>query len=73
MARDEVKLQPKEVFEPLVPRGKYLAGDDPALIADYYDDMLYYRTALNILTLMHRRQLQPAGSPSTLIEAQYGI
>lgn len=66
-------LQPKEVFEPLVPQGNYLASDDPALIADYYDDMLYYRTALNILTLMHRRQLQLAESLSTLIEGQYGI
>lgn len=66
-------LQPKEVFEPLVPQGNYLASGDPALIADYYDDMLYYRTALNILTLMHRRQLQLAESLSTLIEGQYGI
>jgi hypothetical protein len=43
------------------------------MIADYYDDMLYYRTALNILTLMYQRQLQLAESLSTLIEAQYDI
>jgi hypothetical protein len=66
-------LQPKEVFEPLVPRGTYLANDDPSLIDDYYDDTLYYRTALNILTLMHRRQLQLAESLAIVIEAQYGI
>ena len=66
-------LQPLEAFEPLVPQGRYLASDDPFLIADYYDDLLYYRTALNILTLMYRRQLQLAESLSELIEAQYGI
>ena len=66
-------LQPIEVFEPLVPSGQYLSDDDSSLIADYYDDMLYYRTALNILTLMYQRQLQLAESLSTLIEAQYGI
>lgn len=66
-------LQPIEVFQPLVPPGKYLSGDDPSLIADYYDDMLYYRTALNILTLMYRRQLHLGESLSTLIETQYGI
>lgn len=66
-------LQPMEVFEPLVPRGTYLANDNPIVFADYYDDMLYYRTALNILTLMYRRQLQLAESLSTLIETQYGM
>ena len=64
-------LQPMEVFEPLVAHGRYLASDDAALIADYYDDMLYYRTALNILTLMYRRQLQLAESLQTLIETRY--
>ena len=66
-------LQPIEVFQPLVPSGQYLSTEDPSLIADYYDDMLYYRTALNILTLMYQRQLQLAESLSTLIEAQYDI
>lgn len=61
-------LQPLDVFEPLVPEGRYLASDDPALVADYYDDMLYYRTALNILTLMYRRQLQLADSLAALVE-----
>jgi hypothetical protein len=56
-----------------VDEGRYLSGDDPALIADYYDDMLYYRTALNILTLMYKRQLQLAESLATLIESQYGL
>ena len=63
-------LQPIEVFQPLVPPGRYLASNDPALMADYYDDMLYYRTALNILTLMYQRQLELAESLSALIEAQ---
>lgn len=66
-------LQPMEVFQPLVPQGSYLASDEPIVIADYYDDMLYYRTALNILTLMYRRQLQLAESLSSLIETQYGV
>jgi hypothetical protein len=35
--------------------------------------MLYYRTALNVLNLMYRRQLQLAESLSTLIESQYGV
>jgi hypothetical protein len=64
-------LQPIEVYEPLVPPGEYFASDNPLLIADYYDDMLYYRTALNILTLMYRRQLLLAESLSTKIDAQY--
>lgn len=66
-------LQPLEVFEPLVPEGDYLSSDDPVLIADYYDDMLYYRTALNILTLMYQRQLRLADPLSALIEEEYGI
>jgi hypothetical protein len=66
-------LQPIEVFQSLVPQGTYFSGDDPSLITDYYDDMLYYRTALNILTLMYQRQLQLAESLSSLIEEQYGI
>ena len=56
-----------------MPSGQYLSTEDPALIADYYDDMLYYRTALNILTLMYQRQLQLAESLLTLLEAQYDI
>ena len=66
-------LKPIEVFQSLVPEGKYFTGDDPSLITDYYDDMLYYRTALNILTLMYKRQLQLAESLSSLIDQQYGI
>jgi hypothetical protein len=66
-------LQPIEVFRPLIDSGRYLSGNDPALLADYYDDMLYYRTALNVLNLMYRRQLQLAESLSTLIESQYGV
>jgi len=66
-------LEPIEVFQLLIPEGNYLTSNDPLLIGDYYDDMLYYRTALNILTLMYERQLQLASSLSTLIEEQYGI
>jgi hypothetical protein len=66
-------LEPIEVFRPLIRAGNYFSGDDPALIADYYDDMLYYRTALNILKLMYERQMNLAESLSTLIESQYGI
>lgn len=66
-------LQPMEVFQSLIPQGTYFSSDDPALITDYYDDMLYYHTALNILTLMYQRQLQLAESLSALIDEQYGI
>jgi hypothetical protein len=66
-------LQPIKVFESLVPEGAYLSDDNPSLITDYYDDMLYYRTALNILTLMYERQLRLAESLSSLIQEQYGI
>jgi hypothetical protein len=66
-------LQPIEAFESLIPQGTYLSGETPSLITDYYDDMLYYRTALNILTLMYQRQLRLAESLSSLIEEQYGI
>lgn len=66
-------LQPIEVFQSLIPQGVYFSSDDPLLITDYYDDMLYYRTALNILNLMYHRQLQLADSLSSLIEGQYGI
>ena len=66
-------LQPIEVFESLIPQGTYFSSDDPSLIADYYDDMLYYRTALNILTLMYERQLYLAEALEALIEEQYGI
>lgn len=63
-------LQPIEVFDALVPEGNYLSSEDSLLSNDYYDDMLYYRTALNILTLMYRQQLELAESLSTMIEAQ---
>ena len=63
-------LQPLAVFEPLVSEGDYLSSEDPLLLDDYYDDMLYYRTALNILVLMYRSQLELAESLSALIEAQ---
>jgi hypothetical protein len=66
-------LQPIEVFQALIPQGDYFSDDNPSLITDYYDDMLYYRTALNILTLMYERQLQLADSLSSLIEKRYGI
>lgn len=66
-------LQPIAVFESLVPTGNYFTTDDPSLIADYYDDMLYHRTALNILTLMYRRQLQSVESLIALIETQYNL
>jgi len=63
-------LAPIEVFEPLVPPGNYLSSEDPALIEDYYEDMLYYRTALNILNLMYARQLDLAEKLSALIASQ---
>ena len=66
-------LQPIGVFESLIPQGTYFSNNDPSLLTDYYDDMLYYRTALNILTLMYKRQLQLAEALDALIEEQYGI
>lgn len=66
-------LAPIEVFEPLVPQGSYLSSEDPELIEDYYEDMLYYRTALNILNLMYARQLELAETLSALIASQYRL
>jgi len=66
-------LDPLETFEPLVPAGDYVIGDDPGLWTDYYGDMLYYKTALNINTLLMRRQLELAEALSELIAKQYGI
>ena len=66
-------LEPIEVFRALIPEGEYFASDAPHLFDDYYDDMLYYRTALNILALMYQRQLRLAESLASLIEAHYGI
>jgi len=66
-------LQPIEVFQSLVPKGIYLSSDDSLLINDYYDDMIYYRTALNILTLMYRQQLKQAESLLKLIETQLSV
>lgn len=66
-------LQPIDVFESLIPQGAYLSSNDPLLIDDYYDDMLYYRTALNILMLMYRQQLDQAESLSKLIETQLQV
>jgi hypothetical protein len=37
------------------------------------DDMLYYRTALNILTQMYKRQSQLAEALEALLKEQYGI
>ena len=62
-------LQPIDAFQSLVPQGTYLSSDDPQLIDGYYDHMLYYRTALNILTLMYRQQLDQAESLSEQIHS----
>lgn len=66
-------LDPMEAFEPLVPAGEYVISDDPRLWTDYYGDMLYYKTALNINTLLMRRQLELAEALSGLIAERYGI
>lgn len=47
--------------------------DEPLLLDEYYDDMLYYRMALNIPTVMYQRQRGLADSLSTTIEVQYAI
>lgn len=47
--------------------------DDPQTMADYYDDMLYHRTAWSILSQMYQRQLELAESLANLIETQYSI
>jgi hypothetical protein len=40
-------LKPLAPFEALVPEGDYIVDDDPRLMAQYYGDILFYRTALN--------------------------
>ena len=66
-------LDPLESFEPLVPAGPYIIGDEPGLWTDYYGDMLYFKTALNNNTLLMRRQIELAQALSSLITEQYGI
>ena len=54
-------------------QGRQLSGDAPPLFADYHDDALYYRTALNILTLMCAHALELVESSSARSELQYGV
>jgi hypothetical protein len=66
-------LEPLESFEPLVPEGPYLIDHDPKLLAIYYTDLMFYRTALDEAVTFVQKQRLMAEALIDLIQAQYGI
>jgi hypothetical protein len=64
-------LESLETYEPLVPHGQYLNNDDPSLWAQYYGDVLFYRTALNNTSAFLSEQKRLAGSLAELIRKKY--
>ena len=66
-------LQPLDRFEALVPNGDYVLDDDPGLRAQYYGDILFYRTALNNTVWFLGEQKRMAIALSQLIRDTTGI
>ena len=66
-------LQPLDRFEALVPDGNYVLDDDPRLKAQYYGDILFYRTALNNTVWFLGEQKRMALALSQLIRKTTGI
>ena len=66
-------LQPLARFEPLVPDGDYFVDDDPKLLAQYYGDILFYRTALNNTVWFLGEQKRMAIALGQLIEDTMGV
>jgi len=66
-------LEPLETFEPLVPVGQYLIDDDPKLLAVYFTDLMFYRTALHVSVVFLEQQKLMAQSLISLIENHYDI
>lgn len=66
-------LEPPENFEPLVPAGEYFVTSDPALLANYYGDVLFYRTAMNNTVWFLGEQRKMAEDLIRLISSGQGI
>ena len=66
-------LEPLETFEPLVPVGPYLIDDDPKLLAVYFTDLMFYRTALYTVVVFLEQQKRMAESLIELIHDHYGL
>jgi len=64
---------PYTEFEKLVPEGKYLDKNDPALFSKYHDDILYYQTTLSNLTKIVASQKLSSDSLLQLIKTNYHI
>jgi len=64
-------LEPLETFEPLVPVGQYLIDDDPKLLAVYFTDLMFYRTALHVAVVFLGQQRLMAQSLIDLIHDHY--
>jgi hypothetical protein len=62
-----------EIFEPLVPVGRYLIDDDPKLLTVYYTDLMFYRTALHQAVNLLKQQKLLAESLTDLIQDHYDI
>jgi len=66
-------LEPLESFEPLVPVGQYLIDDDPRLLAMYFTDLMFYRTALHVAVVFLEQQERMAQSLIDLIRDHYDL
>jgi hypothetical protein len=64
-------LEPVDVYDRMVPEGDYLIDDDPALLARYYGDILFHRTALNNTVLALLEQRRAAESLIKLLRERY--
>jgi hypothetical protein len=64
---------PYNEFEKLIPEGKYLDKNDPALFSKYHDDILYYQTTLSNLTNIVASQKFSSDSLLQLIKTNYHI
>ena len=66
-------LAPLETFNDLINEGNFFLQEDKILIGRYYNDLLYYRTALNNLNVYISIQKELAESLITLIDSNYKI
>jgi hypothetical protein len=66
-------LKTPDAFEALVSEGPYLVDDDPKLLAAYYGDVLFYRTALNNVVVFISEQKRLAESLASLIRERYDL
>ncbi len=64
-------LEPLDAFEALLPEGRYILDDDPALLAEYYGDILFYRSTLTLTVHFLLAQRQTAEALIELIGRRY--